>query len=122
MIIDRCRDYEEFKKFFEKYPMHDNYFPPDFVINNPNLICGYNEKTGKLERYCNPYEVDGDLYISGASIRGNLPENVTFIIKICKAYNQDIYADTDVKTARIVLNRAGFKNLSNNLYVRYKNE
>lgn len=120
MIIDKCRDFHSFTKFFFAHPMNDGLFSLDFVLNNPYLFCAYDEKTGKLKAYANMYEQDGKLFISGASVRKNLPENVNFIIKICNACNQDVYADTDKKTARIVLNRAGFKKIGTNLYKRLK--
>jgi hypothetical protein len=121
LIIDRCRDYEEFSDFYANHPMDDGLFSYDFIKNNPFLICAYDEDNGKLRAYANMYVDDNRLFLSGASERKNLPDNIAFIIKICDAFNEDIYADTDKKTARIVLNRAGFQRLTNNLYVRYKN-
>jgi len=120
MIIDKCRDFQLFNSFFLEHPMNDGIFSFEFVKNNPNLFCGYDEKTGELRAYINIYQYDGNIFISGASVRKNMPDNINFIIKICNAFNCDIYADTDIKTAKILLLKAGFKKLSSNLYVRYK--
>lgn len=120
MIIDHIRDLEEFKHFFLTHPMHDGIFSFDFIVNNPNLFCAYDEITGELKVYINIYKQDGKIFLSGASVRYNLPDNINFIIKVCDAFDTDIYADTNIKTAKIVLNRAGFKKITNSLYVRYK--
>ena len=122
MIIDRCRDVGELFTFFQAHPMNDGLFDFEFIKNNPHLYCAYDEISGKLRAYANMYSDDGKIFISGASVRKNMPENVDFIMMICKAFNCDIYADTDIKTAKILLRKAGFKKLKNNLFVRYKNE
>ena len=121
MIIDHIRDMGEFTEFFANHPMDDGLFSFDFVVNNPHLYCAYDEETGKLRAYANMYVDDDRLFLSGASVRKNLPDNIDFIIMVCNAFNEDIYADTDKKTARIVLNRAGFRQIDKNLYIR-KNE
>lgn len=121
MIIDHCRDFGELYDFYTKYPMNDGIFSFNFIKNNPYLICAYDEKTGRLKAYANIYQDDGEIFLSGASIRKNMPDNIAFIIKICKAFNCDMYADTDIKAVKLILLKSGFKKISNNKYVRYKN-
>ena len=122
MIIDKIRDIDEFKNFFESRPMDDGLFTYDFIINNPHLYCLYDEKEGYLKVYANIYTDDtGKLFFSGAGVRKNMPDNIQAIIKICEAYNDDMYSDTDKKEAKICLLKAGFKKLTDNLYMRCKN-
>ena len=121
MIIDHIRDIEEFKKLYNERPMDDGIFSYEFIINNPHLYCLYDEKKGYLKGYANIYRDDtGKLLFSGAGVRKNMPDNINAIIKICNAYKEDMYADTDKKEAMIVLLKAGFKRLTDNLFVRYK--
>lgn len=121
MIIDKIRDIKEFKNLYETYPMDDGIFSFDFIVNNPHLYCLYDEKKGYLKGYANIYEDGGKLYFSGAGVRHNMSDNIQAIIKICNAYHNDMYADTDKKEAKICLLKAGFKKIKNNLFVRYIN-
>ena len=121
MIIDKIRDIEEFKKLYDEHPMNDGIFTYDFIINNPHLYCLYDEEKGYLKGYANIYEDNGRLYFSGAGVRHNMSDNIQAIIKICNAYSNDMYADTDKKEAKICLLKAGFKKIKDNLFVRYIN-
>jgi hypothetical protein len=122
MILDHCRDKKELYDLYIKYPMNDGIFDFDFISNNPHLYCFYDEKEGFLKGYINIYEDEENrLLLSGASIRHNLPENIKAIIKVCEAYNQDMYADTDKKEAEFCLRKAGFKKFKGNLFKRCKN-
>ena len=120
MIIDKIRDEKEFKKLYDERPMDDGIFTYDFIINNPHLYCFYDETDGSLKTYANVYEDSGKLFISGASVRKNMPDIINAIITICNAYDKDMYADTDKKEAKLCLLKAGFKKLEDNLFVRYK--
>lgn len=122
MIIDRVRDKEEFKTFFNAHPMNDGILSYDFLVNSPFLFCCYDDITDDLKGYISIYTGDTDkLFLCGAGIRHNMPDNIRAIIKVCEAFNDDIYADTDIKEAKICLLKAGFKKIENNLYVRFKN-
>jgi hypothetical protein len=122
MIIDRCRDEKEFYSFFNNHPMNDGLYTYEFILNNPNLFCFYNEKTGVLEAYISITQDKKErLFLSGAAIRKNMPENINAIIKICEAYPKNMYAETDKKPAQVVLRKAGFKKIGNNIFARYKN-
>lgn len=119
MIIDHIRDIKEFKHLFDTRPMDAGIFGYDFIIKNPCLYCFYDEKTGQLRGYISLYQDEKDrTMLCGASVRHNMSDNINAIIKVCNAYKQDIYADTDKKEAKICLLKAGFKKVSNNLYVR----
>lgn len=121
MILDKVRDKDELNKLFENRPMDDGIFDFDFIFNNPHLYCFYDEKEGFLKGYINIYKDENErLFLSGASIRHNLPENINAIIKVCEAYNENMYAETDKKEAAFCLLKAGFKKIEDNLYMRSK--
>lgn len=122
MILDYCRNKEELRDLYKSRPMDDGIFTFDFIYNNPHLYCFYDENKGFLRGFISIYRNEtGNLYLSGASIRHNMPENINAIIKVCGAYNEDMYAETDKKEAEICLKKAGFKKLKKHLFVRYKN-
>lgn len=122
MILDHCRDKEEFKEFFNKHPMNDGVFSFDFILNNPNLFCFYNEVTKELEAYISVYaDETKKLYLSGAGVRKNMLENINAIKIVCEGFSCDMYAETDLRPAAILLLKAGFKKVDNNIYRRKKN-
>jgi hypothetical protein len=122
MIIDHCRDLKEFQDFFYEYPMpKDNQFDFLWVINNPNLFCFYGEEKKDLRAYIVLHEEDGNLYLSGASCRKNFLDNIQGIIKVCNAFDSDIYSYTKLKQAGLLLRKAGFKKISDYEYIRTKN-
>jgi hypothetical protein len=119
MIIDRCRDKEEFKEFFYKYPMDDGIYSLDFILNNPNLFCFYNEENGKLEAFISVCTDETQrLLLSGAGRRKNMQENINAVKMVCNIFDEDMYAETDKKPARILLLKAQFEKIDNNLYRR----
>lgn len=122
MILDKCRDKTEFIDLYNSRPMNDGIMSFDFLFNNPHLYCFYGDKDKKLKGYISVYtDETGKLFLCGASVRKNMADNISAIIEVCNAFNEDMYSDTDKKEAKICLLKAGFKKKSNNLYVRYKN-
>ena len=122
MIIDHIRDLKEFWRFYNQHPMpEDAQYDFDFLVENPNLYCFYDEKTGELKAYITIQKENDLLTLSGASCRKNFPENINAIIRICEAQNEDIYAKTKVKQAKLLLRKAGFKQIEQDLFVRLKN-
>lgn len=121
MIIDRIRNLEEFKKLYESRPMPLQY---DFkwLINNPNLFCFYDELNGFLRGFITVQYEDGELTLSGTSIRKNYQNNIDAINKICGLFKEDIYSYTPLKHAALILKKAGFEKVHNGKYIkRYKN-
>lgn len=123
MIIDHCRDKDELERLFIDRPMQTDMFSFDYIINNPNLFCFYGEQDKKLKGFIFiSKDYEGKLYLSGVSVRKNMADNKNAIIKVCEAYKQDIYADTDLKHAVYMLKQAGFKHLKDTIYIwRYQN-
>lgn len=122
MIIDKCRDKKEFKKFFIDHPMNDGQYSYEFIVNNPYLFCFYNETTGILEGYISiTADKEQNLFLSGAAIRKNMRENINAINMVCDFFPCDMYSETDKKEAVLILLKAGFKKIDNNTYRRLKN-
>lgn len=126
MLIDHCRNKKELKKLYYERPMPIMY-DWDFLINNPNLFCFYDEDTKQLKGFISiqteKIQELGKkvLTLSGTSVRKNMSDNIQAIIKICEAFNDDMYSLTPKREAALVLLKAGFKKISNNLYRRVKN-
>ncbi len=122
MIIDHIRDIEEFRCLFLERPMQTDMFTFEHIVNNPHLYCFYGEKDGKLKGFIFiTVDKSGHLFLNGVSVPKNLPDNKDAIIKVCEAYKQDIYADTDLKHAVFMLKLAGFRHYEGNIYVRRQN-
>mgnify|MGYP003294289345 CR=1 FL=1 len=122
MIIDHIRDMEEFKKLYDARPMPSPY-DYEWLIKNPCLYCFYDDKllgfiTIQYEEVENYGRV---LTLSGVSIPKNMPNIITAIITVCKAFNEDMYSYTPLKEAGLVLRKAGFKKISDKTYRRLKN-
>lgn len=120
MIIDHIRDIEEFKALYDGRPMPVSY-DYDWLIKNPCLYCFYGEEKGDLRGFITVQREDGELTLSGVSVRKNMPDNVDAILTVCEGFDEDMYSYTEVKSAILCLLKAGFKHLKDNKYVRYKN-
>lgn len=122
MILDRCRNKDEFEKFFKSHPMNDGIMSIDFIYHNPCTYYFYGEDDKNLKGYISVYTDETfKLFLCGASVRKNMAENVNAIITVCNAFNDDMYSDTDKREAKICLLKAGFQKINDTLYVRYKN-
>lgn len=124
MIIDHCRDEKELYELYTLRPM-PNQYDFEFLMRNPNLFCFYDEKIGFLRGFITVQteDIEGErrLTLSGTSIRGNMPDNIDAIISVCEAFNDDMYAVTPLRHAELILRRAGFQKLKDQIFVRYKN-
>ena len=124
MIIDHCRDEKELYELYCLRPM-PNQYDFEFLMQNPNLFCFYDEKLGFLRGFITVQTEDIDgvkrLTLSGTSIRGNMPDNIDAIIAVCEAFNEDMYAVTPLRHAELLLRKAGFVKLKEQILVRYKN-
>lgn len=113
MIIDHCRDKQEFQKFFNLYSMPiQQQYNFDFVLNNPYLFCFYDEIKGFLRGYIMLTKEENKIYLSGASCRKNFENNIKAIKKICNSLNCDVYSFTKLKHAKLLLKKAGFKQIN----------
>lgn len=125
MVIDHIRDMEEFEKLYYLRPM-PNQYDFEFLINNPHLYCFYGIDKGDLRGFITIQkefieELNNKvLTLSGISTRKNMTNNIKAIIKVCKAFNEDIYSCSELKNAHLVLKKAGFQEIKKNIYMRAK--
>lgn len=110
MIIDHIRDMEELKKLYESRPMPSQY-DFEWLVNNPNLFCFYDELKGFLRGFITIQVEDGELTLSGTSIRKNFKDNIEAVKTVCNAFKQDIYSYTRLKEANLVLKKSGFEKI-----------
>lgn len=110
MIIDHIRDMEEFKKLYESRPMPSQY-DFEWLVNNPNLFCFYDELKGFLRGFLTVQVEDGELTLSGTSIRKNFKDNIEAVKTVCNSFKQDIYSYTRLKEASLVLKKSGFEKI-----------
>jgi hypothetical protein len=120
MILDHCRDTEEFKRLYESRPMPSQY-DFEWLLGNPNLFCFYDETEGFLRGFITVQREGKELTLSGTSIKKNLPDNVDAINMVCNAFNENMYAYTPLKHAALCLKMAGFEHVKDDKYVRLKN-
>lgn len=90
----------------------------NWLLNNPNLFCFYDELNGFLRGYITIQYEDNELTLSGASVEKNFQNNVDAVKKVCEEFKQDIYAYTPLKHAVLVLKKAGFESVHNDKYIR----
>lgn len=110
MIIDHIRNMEEFKKLYESRPMPSQY-DFEWLVNNPNLFCFYDELKGFLRGFVTVQVEDGELTLSGTSIRKNFKDNIEAVKTVCNSFKQDIYSYTRLKEASLVLKKSGFEKI-----------
>lgn len=110
MIIDHIRDMEEFKKLYESRPMPSQY-DLEWLVNNPNLFCFYDELKGFLRGFITVQVEGGELTLSGTSIRKNFKDNIEAVKTVCNSFKQDIYSYTRLKEASLVLKKSGFEKI-----------
>lgn len=108
MLIDHCRDTEEFKQLYKSRSMPIQY-DFEWLLNNPNLFCFYDENNGNLKGYITLQIEDGELTLSGASVRKNFKNNIDAVKKVCSVLKEDVFAYSSLKEAGIVLKKCGFK-------------
>lgn len=110
MIIDHIRDMEEFKKLYESRPMPSQY-DLEWLVNNPNLFCFYDELKGFLRGFITVQVEGNELTLSGISIKKNFKDNIEAVKTVCNAFKQDIYSYTRLKEASLVLKKSGFEKI-----------
>ena len=118
MIIDKVRDLNELRNLYSGRPMPEQY-DFDFLVNNPNLFCFYDDFSGKLLGFITIQRENNLLTLSGTSIPKNYDNIVEAIRIICEQFNENIYAFTPLKNAALVLIRAGFTKIKDGEYVKY---
>jgi len=117
MIVDRCKDIEEFKIFYEKYA-NERIDTVENVLSLPHF-CFYDEKTEELLG-CIYLEMDnGLLCLSGFSKHKQMDKVIEAITWVSNFMHLDnLYSHTNKKCAKIVLLKCGFKKINDELFLR----
>lgn len=112
MIIDKCRDIEELRRLYNERPMPFQY-DFDWLVNNPNLFCFYDEQEGFLRGFITVQRESGELTLSGTSVRKNYKDNIDAINMVCSLFDEDMYSYTPLREAGLVLLKARFEKFDN---------
>lgn len=118
MIVDRCLDIDEFIDFYKKYAT-ENIARADAILDNWDYhFCFYDDEI-KLTGCIYLHDEDGKVMLSGFS----KPKNYDIIIKAIKFISNlmradTLYSRTNVKSAKLVLLRAGFTKIDDTLFIR----
>ena len=114
MIIDFCRDENDFRKFFDKYARNnhsidgilalDKKYRPCFYLNDELIGCIYLED--KNEK----------VFLSGFSKPKQMNLVIEAIENVTSRVMVDVYAETPYREAKLVLLKSGFKKVQDNLY------
>ncbi len=121
--LDKDFDYNTYKKYFLKYKNlinDDNDF--ESIIND-TLFYAFHTDDGAFASCAYYYlKEDGKLYLNAFGARKMHEFNIKALKTMFDWFNCDIYAITPHKTAILCLLRAGFKKISNELYVKKKGD
>lgn len=124
MIIDNIRDKEEFEKLYNSCNRDDKLRTLEQLQGFFDHRCGYcfyDENNGKLYGCIYLELINGKIYLHGFSCRKNYHRNIEALNFICDKLEQDVYSETSVKSAIMLLKSVGFEKVKDNLYVRRYN-
>lgn len=118
MIIDRCRDIEEFKRVHAECENERINTAENILRNWDYHFCFYKDN-GEFVGCIYLEEDEGKLCLSGFSKR----KNYDIVIEAIKWVSEfmrkdDLYSHTDLSNAKIVLLRSGFKKIKENWFFR----
>ena len=119
MIVDRCRDIEEFKRVHAQCENDRIPSAESILALNEYCFCFYDKNTGKLLGCIYLEDDNGRVCLSGFSVRKNYRVVIKAIKFISNLVREDnLYALTDKKSAILVLLRCGFKKIDDETYLR----
>ena len=119
MIVDRCRDIEEFKRVHSQCENDRIPTAESILALGKYCFCIYKKETGKLVGCIYLEDDNGRVCLSGFSVRKNYDIVIKAIKFISDIFHQDdLYSLTDKKSAIMVLLRCGFKKIDDETYLR----
>lgn len=119
MIVDRCRDIEEFKRVHSECENDRIPSAESILALNEYCFCFYRKKTGKLVGCIYLEDDEGRVCLSGFCSRKNYDIVIKAIKFISNLFHKDdLYSLTDKKSAIMVLLRCGFKKIDDETYLR----
>ena len=118
MIIDHCRDEQEFYSLYNSIDNSNLPYPKDILALKDYCFCFYSDE-GKLLGVIYLEGKDDKTYLSGFSIRKNYKNILTAINSVCNYFSDDdIYSETPHLHAKIMLKKCGFKQIKENLFIK----
>ncbi len=115
-------NYAECKKLYTRYQKLIGDIENFDKILNSTLFYSFISKENKFIGCLYFYKLGDRLFVNGFSNRRCHIENVECLNMAKNWFNCDIWAKTKHKTAAFCLLRAGFKKVSDELYVKKKGE
>lgn len=119
MIVRRCKDIQEFKDFHKQYANERIPSAESILRNWDYHFCFYDEETLELLGCIYLEDEDGKIMLSGFSKPKQIDKVLEAIHFVSTFMAQDVlYSRTDRKSAKLVLLRAGFEKIDNELFIR----
>lgn len=119
MIVRRCKDIQEFKDFHKQYANERIPCAESILRNWDYHFCFYDEEISELLGCIYLEDEDGKIMLSGFSKPKQIDKVLEAIHFVSTFMAQDVlYSRTDRKPAKLVLLRAGFEKIDNELFIR----
>lgn len=119
MEISKCRDIEEFKRVHAQCENERIPSAESILALDDYCFCFYRKSTGKLVGCIYLEDDNGKVCLSGFAARKNYDIVMKAIKKVSDYFRlDDLYAQTDKKSAIMVLLRCGFKKIDDETYLR----
>lgn len=119
MIVRRCKDIQEFKDFHKEYANERIPSAESILRNWDYHFCFYNEETLELLGCIYLEDEDGKIMLSGFSKPKQIKKVLEAIDFVSTFMAQDVlYSRTDRKHAKLVLLKAGFEKIDDELFIR----
>lgn len=119
MIVSRCQDIQEFKDFHKKYANERIPYAESILRNWNYHFCFYDEETLELLGCIYLEDEEGKIMLSGFSKPKQIKKVLEAIDFVSTFMAQDVlYSRTDRKNAKLVLLKAGFEKIDNELFIR----
>ena len=118
MIVDRCRDIEEFRKLHAECE-NERVATVDEILKHWNYHFCFYDDDEKLTGCIYIENDEGKPCLSGFSKRKNYKIVIDAIKWVSEFMRQDdLYSHTDFQNAKIVLMRCGFTRISDDWFIR----
>ncbi|MCQ2975128.1 MAG: hypothetical protein MJ211_10030 [Bacteroidales bacterium] len=119
MIVDRCRDVNEFEKFHSKYANEAIHDVSSILSNWDYHFCFYDDNNKELLACAYLHDEDGKIMLSGFAKPKQMNNVIDGIKWVSDFMKKDVlFSRTTKKPAKLVLLRSGFIKIDNDLFVR----
>lgn len=121
MIIDNIRNKREFKRLYKECggQLKNKKLPQILTLFDlKSAFAFYDEVDNTLCGCIYVETIDNKVFLSGFSRRKNYKDNIRAVEVVCDYLKQDVYSRTPYKEAALVLKKAGFKHLQDDIYIK----